>query len=123
MRTLMAAGLILIQQASPASPSADNRMLFASKLFMATIEARVKAGQDVSGLSIEAMGIHQEILVITDDTDEAKGFFNSLTGDPDTRMGLLRIGFKVAMLVNAKHGTFIYTLTDWGFDKPPVRVA
>ena len=123
MKALIAASLVLIQQASPAPPSPDARMLFASRLFIATIEQRVKAGQDVAGLSIEAMGIHREILVITDDTDGAKAFFNALIGDPDTCAGLLHLGFKMAILVNASHGTFVFTMEDRGFEKRDIRIS
>lgn len=123
MKAIIGVGLVLIQQASPLPVSPDARMLFASQLFMATIEARVKAGQDVAGLSIEAMGPHREILVIEDDTDEAKSFYDHLMANEDTRLGLLRLGFKMAMLVNAKHGTFIFTLEDKGFKPSDIRIS
>lgn len=123
MKAVIGVGLVLIQQAGPLPVSPDARMLFASRLFMATLEARVKAGQDVAGLSIEAMGPRRKILVIEDDTDEAKGFYDHLMANEDTRLGLLKLGFKVAMLVNAKHGTFIFTLEDNVFDKPDIRIS
>lgn len=123
MKAVLTVGLMLIQQATPASPSPSSRMLFASELFIATVEARVKAGHDVAGLSIEAMGVRNEILTIQDNTDDAREFFIHLQGDEETRAGLLRLGFKMVVLTNDTHGTFIFTLEDNGFEKPRIRIG
>lgn len=123
MKAIIAVAFVLIQQATPAPPSPSSRMLFASRLFMATVEARVKAGHDVAGLSIEAMGVRNEILAIQDNTDDAKEFFIHLQGDPETRAGLLRLGFKMVVLANEAHGTFVFTLKDNGYEKPEIRIG
>ena len=94
--------------------SADERLFFASRVFIETVAKRLKADADLAGLNLEVAGPKSQVLIIHDDSEEAKGWFDRLSNNSDTRNQLLSLGFTIVILANKKHGTFVFDLIRWG---------
>ena len=88
----------------------EPRSLFAKHLLAATREKRETAKAPDGDLEIEACGREDRVLIIHDDSEAAKDWFVALSKDEREHEGLLSLGFTVLILVNKKHGTFVFNL-------------
>ena len=115
--------LILTQLTGSTAPSPSTRRSYALQLFADIVEKRVVAGQDISYLTVECRGKDQDILYIRDESKDAKQLYMALSGDQDTDANLLHLGFRVIVLVNEKHGTFVFNMLTRDMDIEDVENA
>ncbi len=109
--------LTATQYSGAPSPAQSIRVAYANQLFMDTIGNMVANHEDVSSLVVEIHGEYGQVLYIRDDAASAKAFYTFMSGDEYTRANLLRMGFKMVVLVNASHGTFVIDLMTNGLVK------
>lgn len=106
------------QYSSTPRPAQNIRVAYANQLFVDTMTQMVTAGDmDAASLAVDAGGKGGQVLYIRDDSDSAKAFYIHMSGDENTRANLLRMGFRMVVLVNAKHGTFVVDLMSYHLDK------
>lgn len=86
------------------------RVAYANQLYLDTLSQIIQNHEDADELEVVAKGAYGQVLYIRDDANSAKAFYMHMTGDKDTRASLLKLGFKMVVLVNAKHGTFVVDL-------------
>lgn len=102
--------LTAAQYSSAPAPSQTVRTAYANQLFIDTVGALVSNNEDPSSLIVELHGEYGQVLYIQDDAASAKAFYIYMSGDEYTRANLLRMGFRMVVLVNASHGTFVVDL-------------
>lgn len=99
------------------APVATDRAVFAQGLATQMQIDRIKLGHPTPDLTVEAGGRGGVVLVIHDDDELAKLFYDTLHFDISIRRQLLELGFTVVVLVNRDHGTFVFTLEKDGETK------
>jgi len=112
MRPLLAlAFTFCLSPGSTVPPEVSARVLFCSSLQAWALKTRLEHHQPLGSLKIEALGHRHQILFIHDDSDAAKTWFDDANSSRDIRNKLSSMGFTSMILVNRKHGTFVFDLT------------
>ena len=118
MKPLGLALIAVTQYSGAPSPAQSIRVAYAKQLYLDTMTLMVGAGEDAASLIVEVHGEYGQVIYIQDNGDSAKEFYIHMSGDENTRSNLLRMGFRMVVLVNAKHGTFVVDLMDYNMVKP-----
>lgn len=99
---------VKVQEANK-DPKLADKVFAAKKLQDGNLEFRKANGLDSGNLSVTVAGDQNDILFIKDDAETAVKWLQD-SQNPKVRELLLGYGFKLIVLVNKTHGTYIVDL-------------